>query len=555
MLKLDYVYNGKPITFQAATRDEYAAAGAGPGPGGFESMGGQPAAQAYAAFSSAASLDVEVKDALGRVGVFNENATPLHVDSSEPNVVTIPTATVIVSGTAAQVAAEAERLRKKFGLKKVEEGVTGTVLLRAPSDGAVGIQEAFNAVSDAAANGKASVQPNFLRARDHRRIDGSMGPAAAGAPELPWNYKLIGVAEAWKITKGIPAIRVAILDEGTDTLHPDLKAAIVAERDFIGTQAHARPERNDSHGTACAGIVGSRSAAYPGIAPNVSLVAARIARSNPIPPHRWIFDDFKTQDAIDWCWQVAKADVLSNSWGGGLPSDAIRLAFERARTKGRGGKGCVVVIAAGNAESTIPFPATLPNMLVVGASNQQDQRKTKATFSVDGENWWGSNFGPTMSLVAPGVGIKTTDMRGAAGYSAGDYVDTFNGTSSATPHVAAAAALILSLQKGLREDEVRKIITSTAKALPDTKPNVGSGRLNLLKAVQKAQPGGGAPKKKTAKAAKAAPKKAAKKAKHAPAAAVAAKKAKPGKKKPALKKAAKKKPVKKAPAKKTPKKK
>jgi subtilisin family serine protease len=270
---------------------------------------------------------------------------------------------------------------------------------------------------------------------------------------------------------------------------------------------------------------------------------------------------------------VAKADVLSNSWGGGLPSDAIRLAFERARTQGRGGKGCVVVIAAGNAESNIPFPATLPNMLVVGASNQADQRKTKATFPVDGENWWGSNFGPTMSLVAPGVGIKTTDMRGAAGYSAGNYVDTFNGTSSATPHVAAAAALILSLQPNLKEVDVRKIITSTAKALPDTKPNVGSGRLNLLKALQKAQPPGGAPKKKVAKAAPAAPTKKAKaatKAKHAPAGAVAAKKkAKPAAGKKMVKKMAKtgaakkaavkkakpgQKPVKKSPVKKAPKK-
>ena len=182
---------------------------------------------------------------------------------------------------------------------------------------------------------------------------------------------------------------MAVLDEGVDTSHPFLSPAVVAERDFVDGNAHARPDGDDAHGTACAGIVVARNRDVSGLAPEASLVAARIAKSDA--QGFWIFDDFQTADAIDWCWDDAKADVLSNSWGGGPPAPVITRAFERARTTGRAGRGAVVVVAAGNAQKVVDYPGNLPNVLTVGASNQWDKRKTKT--SEDGENWWGSNFG------------------------------------------------------------------------------------------------------------------------------------------------------------------
>ena len=67
-----------------------------------------------------------------------------------------------------------------------------------------------------------------------------------------------------------------------------------------------------------------------------------------------------------------------------------------------------------------------------------------------------------MDVVAPGVLIPTTDRTGAAGYSSGDYALTFNGTSSATPHVAGVAALILELNPNLTQQEVVAIIDGEA---------------------------------------------------------------------------------------------
>jgi subtilisin family serine protease len=296
----------------------------------------------------------------------------------------------------------------------------------------------------------------------------------------------VAARAAWTITRGRPDVRVAVLDEGVDTAHPALKAAVVAEKDFVAGNGHARPDGNDAHGTACAGIIVSRSTVYPGIAPECSLVAARIAKGDG--KKNWVFDDFSTADAIDWAWDEGNADVLSNSWGGGPPVDVITRAIDRARTRGRKGKGAVVLFAAGNHNGPVGFPGTLEQVITVGASNQWDERKSPT--SKDGEKWWGSNYGKPLDLLAPGVRIATTDIHGAAGYTGDDFTLTFNGTSAATPHVAAAAALILGLMPGLNEKQVSAIINESTDRLTQTgawDKFVGFGRLNIFAALRLAR--------------------------------------------------------------------
>lgn len=214
-------------------------------------------------------------------------------------------------------------------------------------------------------------------------------------------------------------------------------------------------------------------------------MAARIAKSDA--RGLWIFDDFQTADAIDWCWDDARADVLSNSWGGGPPAPVITRAFERARTNGRKGLGAVVVVAAGNEQGAIGFPGDLPNVLTVGASNQWDKRKTKS--SRDGENWWGSNYGRALDLMAPGVKISTTDISGPRGYSTAQTINSFNGTSSATPFVAAAAGLMLSTRPALTEARVRRLLQRTAKPMSSggRSTRTGFGRLDAYAAVRAAR--------------------------------------------------------------------
>jgi thermitase len=127
----------------------------------------------------------------------------------------------------------------------------------------------------------------------------------------------------------------------------------------------------------------------------------------------------------------------------------------------------------------------------VSASNEFDEFKSPT--SKDGESWWGSCYGKQIGVAAPGVHNPTTDISGPSGYAPGNYTPNFNGTSSATPIVAGACALVLSANPGLTEAEVRKIILDTAdKVGPYPYKNkrndyFGHGRLNVLKALNAAR--------------------------------------------------------------------
>ena len=435
------------------------------------------------------SLIGETDRLKSRFTAFSESRTM--VAPAEPGETTvIPTETVALDQPRKS---DLQWLRSKYGLVTVDEGTHGKVLMRVPEDAddPIGLAaEAALALHER--GGPATAHPNFLRVVQRTPLPSATSPTQwaldnAGQPGLIGAD--VGAPAAWTITRGREQIRVAILDEGTDTAHPFLKASVVAQADFVDRNATAMPDGDDAHGTACAGIVVSRDSTCSGLAPEVSLVAARIAKSDTQGGF-WIFDDFATADAIDWCWDTARADVLSNSWGGGPPVPVISRAFERARTRGRGGKGTVVIAAAGNEQQPVSFPANLEGVIAVGASNQWDKRKTRS--SEDGESWWGSNYGPGLDLMAPGVAIHTTDISGARGYSGSRTTEKFNGTSAATPFVAAAAGLMLSAAPALTEARVCEILRQTADPLAAPgkwNQYTGFGRLNAYSAVRAARRG------------------------------------------------------------------
>ena len=129
------------------------------------------------------------------------------------------------------------------------------------------------------------------------------------------------VFDAWGISTGSAAIKVAILDEGVDLVHPDLLANLLAGFDATGLGSAGAPSGNDAHGTACAGIVaavGNNNLGVSGIAYNSKIIPIRIAYSNT--SGNWVTSNSMIGTAIDWAWQTGGADVLSNSWGGGSSS-------------------------------------------------------------------------------------------------------------------------------------------------------------------------------------------------------------------------------------------
>lgn len=293
----------------------------------------------------------------------------------------------------------------------------------------------------------------------------------------------IDAPEAWNIQIGSSAIIIAIIDEGVEINHPDLKDKIVTPYDATDGDNNQEPNSWDGHGTACAGIAAAitkNSLGVAGIGWKVKILPVRIAYSN-VPHGPWITSISIIQDGIRTAVDRG-ANVLSNSWGGGSPSSAINLAIDHAINN-----NCVVVFAAGNNAGPVSYPANLSlskTIIAVSATNEWDEFKTPS--SSDGEGWWGSNFGPQINIAAPGVHMYTTDISGPDGYTSGNYVSNFNGTSSATPLVAGTAALVLSQNPGWNPDQVRNRLQKKADDLGATgfDDQFGHGRLNAWKSLK-----------------------------------------------------------------------
>ncbi|MCL6561168.1 MAG: S8 family serine peptidase, partial [Firmicutes bacterium] len=178
--------------------------------------------------------------------------------------------------------------------------------------------------------------------------------------------------------------------------------------------------------------------------------------------------DFDVASGIQWAADNG-ARIINMSLGGPDYSQALSDAVNYAY-----GKNVLAVAAAGNDnQPNILYPAALPHVMAVGATDNQDAR---AGFS---------NYGDTLDLVAPGVNIFSTLWNDTYVYA--------SGTSMATPHVAGVAALVLSLRPEYTADQVESILKTGCVDLgnPGWDPYYGCGRVDALASLEAATPGGG----------------------------------------------------------------
>lgn len=285
----------------------------------------------------------------------------------------------------------------------------------------------------------------------------------------------INYCQARQITTGNQNVIVAVLDQGVELNHPDL---INMHPSSYDTESGTSPSQVlGDHGTACAGIIGAasnNSLGVTGIAPSCRIMSISNSLAG-IPNSRQC-----RADGFNFASQNG-ASVISNSWGSAVQYQIIDDAINNALTQGRNGLGCVIVFSSGNDNGAVSYPANSnSNIIAVGAISPCGQRKSPS--SCDGEAW-GGNFGSQLDIMAPGVLIPTTDRQGTNGYNtangvAGDYIQDFNGTSSACPHVAAIAALILSVNPNLTQLQVADIIGSTAQKVGGYSYQTTTGRPN-----------------------------------------------------------------------------
>lgn len=319
------------------------------------------------------------------------------------------------------------------------------------------------------------------------------------------------VTEAWPVTRGEDAT-ICVIDDGVDIDHEEFSTAgkVVAAQSMSAPRGNdPRPGDGDNHGTACAGVAcADGNAGASGVAPAATLMPVRLVSG---------LGSQDEADAIVWAADQG-AHVISCSWGPvdgewwnpddpthqqvvPLP-DSTRLAIDYAVTKGRDGLGCVITWAAGNGAESVDNDgyASYDKVIAVAACNDISVRSAYSDF---GKAVWcsfPSNDGePSLT-----PGIWTTDRTGHAGYNpgslsqgdlAGNYTDSFGGTSSACPGAAGVVALMLSANPALTSAEVKELIRTSCDRIDDRpgeyddlghSKNYGYGRLNAASAVSAA---------------------------------------------------------------------
>ncbi|XWK87189.1 MAG: S8 family peptidase [Phormidium sp.] len=282
-----------------------------------------------------------------------------------------------------------------------------------------------------------------------------------------WNLRSINVESAWEETKGA-GMTVAVIDTGV-TVVPDLEQTkFVKGYDFVNDKEEATDD--NGHGTHVAGTIAQST--------NNNYGVAGVAYEASIMPLKVLsgYGGGTVADIAEAIRFAADngADVINLSLGGAGESQVLEEAVNYAYNK-----NVVVVAAAGNENrNSASYPARYPHVISVAATGPSGE---KAPYS---------NFGAGVDISAPGgsengqILQETIDPETGASMFAG-----FQGTSMASPHVAAVAALVKA--SGVETpDEIREVlIQSVRKVQEDPLNHFGAGHLDAAGAVKLALKG------------------------------------------------------------------
>lgn len=319
-----------------------------------------------------------------------------------------------------------------------------------------------------------------------------------------WNLRAVGAQDAWEITRGSASIVIGVVDSGV-VAHPDLQGQTVPGYDFITDATRAGdgdgPDANPTdvgdqghasglstwHGTHVSAIAVGRAddgVGVAGVAPGCRVMPLRA-----LGVGGGLSSD--VADAILYAaglYSPPTGERLSTplrivnlSLGTNVLSAEMQSACAAAADQ-----GVLLVAASGNVGGAVGYPAAFPSVLAVTAVDGLLQGTTY------------SSYGPEVSLCAPG-GVRSLDQQGDGWPDAilSAVVDEtqfpralghawYVGTSQAAPHVAAAAALLLSLAPALTPSQVRQRLEQAAldRGLPGRDVLHGWGLLQVGTALK-----------------------------------------------------------------------
>jgi gliding motility-associated-like protein len=295
--------------------------------------------------------------------------------------------------------------------------------------------------------------------------------------------------QAWDLIRNASNVIIGIIDSGSDLTHPDLAPNIYINAadpvdgidndgdgytdnnkgwDLIGLSGANPKGDNDpsvksdstAHGVHVSGLasaVSNNSLGIASIASNAKLLIVKVGADDNGSTVYLGYEGIKY--AADH-----GAKIINCSWGGytvsSMGQDIVNYALS---------KDCLIIAAAGNDNSALNFyPASYPGVISVASVSNND---IKSSFS---------NYGPKVSISAPGNNIYSTLLNNTYG--------SFSGTSMATPLVSSAAALVKAWYPALSMQEVGQLLIYSADDISASNSGylgrLGSGRLNVFNALQ-----------------------------------------------------------------------
>ncbi|MFE4350577.1 S8 family serine peptidase [Peribacillus butanolivorans] len=294
-------------------------------------------------------------------------------------------------------------------------------------------------------------EPNYL----FKKMESPNDPAYIDQ----WHHKKLGTQAAWTKTMGLKEMVVAIIDDGIDRNHEDLKGKIDHPYDAVRNRKNIVPV--GEHGTHIAGIIAgsaNNDLGGTGVAPNIKIMPINVFNGK-------YADTADIIEAIHYAVQQG-ADIINMSLGETSYSEALNKAVQEAYSK-----GLLIVAAAGNEGDMGKsvqrvYPAAFSHVISVAATDSKDKRTSY------------SNYHSTVDIAAPGDYILSTLPNNRYGW--------MSGTSMATPMVAGVAALIWSNEPKLTKYEVEYRLYDSAIDLGTKGKDIyyGNGRVNAKKALE-----------------------------------------------------------------------
>jgi len=255
-------------------------------------------------------------------------------------------------------------------------------------------------------------------------------------------------------------VKVAVIDDGFDITHPELKDKIIATisvdaQGNVGSDV-GYVDSASYHGTATTGIIAAanNNIGMMGIAPDVELILIKMPQD---------VDDVVLMKLFTQAIYNG-ADVINCSWGTGEVSDSFREFMQNL--------DAVVLFASGNGNANMGNDeSAISSVIGVGATDKDNLRTSY------------SDYGKDLDIVAPGgyaLGITALDAQGVAGASEDDYIRyderrngsevSFIGTSASAPIMSGVVALALQKNPNLTPTQVREILQISTTYIGNNTP-------------------------------------------------------------------------------------